>query len=124
MRAHVKWLASERRYGVWTPFEYKDDIKAIPTARWDSFLRCWTVDESYVGDAQRLCRKINGENGHVETPEGFEELEGALKDFFEALPVNLRKATHRALAGVFHPDKGGNTEVMKVLNIVRHNKEP
>lgn len=110
-------------YGVWTPFEYKDDLKAIPTARWNPTLRCWTIHEMFLDEAERLVRRVNGETGNPETPEGYNELTMALEDLFDALPTNLRRATHRALATVWHPDKGGNTDAMKALNTARKGKE-
>ena len=110
-------------FGVWTPFEYKNDLKAIPTSRWDTVLRCWTIHPRFYDEAERLVRRINGETGNPDTPEGYNELTKALEDMFEALPRNLRKSVHRALAGALHPDQGGNLEAMKALNAARRGRE-
>jgi hypothetical protein len=103
------------RIGIWSAFEDKDRVKALPSARWDPSLKCWTVDRLFRADAERLVAALNGAG--AASPAGqMVPLGQAFTALFTALAPAWRQPVHRALIKVLHPDQGGDTATVQALN--------
>jgi hypothetical protein len=95
------------RWAAFTPFEAKNRVKAIPTARWYAELRTWTIHDLFAGEARRLIDQLNGDADH--------ELTAMFTSLFAALPERLRRPVYMALVKVVHPDHGGDTRATQAL---------
>lgn len=95
------------RYAIWTSFENKDRCKALPGARWEPSMKCWTVPIELTDEADRLVDELNGD--------GFDALTHALTTLRDVLPESLKVPVFRSLAKVLHPDRGGDTASMQAL---------
>jgi hypothetical protein len=103
--------------GLWVDYEDRLEAKAIPTARWDKHLKCWRIRSVFRDEAEDLVHDLN--DRHVTTRERRAapvDLSRAMTEMFAALPSELRRPVHRALARVLHPDMGGDHESMQALN--------
>lgn len=98
---------------VFAPFDAKDDIKALPSRRWDNNRRCWVVPKELHHAARRVldrwCTTIDDRS---------EASMGWLVDLFAAIPDESVDRVYRALSVALHPDHGGSTELMAVVNRV------
>jgi len=45
-------------------------------------------------------------------------LYNAMENLLRTVPLPLRRKVYRALASIFHPDAGGDEELMKTLNAI------
>ena len=110
---------------VFSPFEAKDVIKALPYSHraWDQGNRCWLVSASMV---QRLTALLEAEKFTVRVieaegpaPAPSRAIGGWADQMYSALGLSLADTAHKALSRVLHPDAGGNAEEMKRLNAAR-----
>lgn len=104
------------RIGIWVAFEDKDEAKALPGARWDPSLKCWTVPSVFRAEADHLVASLNARANSRPGTGSASDLADALKSMFAALADPLRRPVHRALAHVLHPDRGGDHDAMRALN--------
>jgi len=104
------------RVGIWAEFQYKEALKALPSAQWAPSLKCWHVDQMFRGEAKALVDRING---------GI-DAEGVrvFIAMFRLVPPRLRQEAYRALARVMHPDSGGDEQVMKMVTAARNEIGP
>lgn len=106
--ARWKWLG-DGEVGIWAPYAAKDRCKALPGAHWDPSMRCWRVPEQWQGEVTRLVETLNGGvDAHL--VEAFIIILGVLDP-------DLARRVHRKLAGVLHPDAGGDLAAMTALNV-------
>lgn len=109
---------------VRSPFEAKNIIKAMPVRRWSAPEKSWVVP---ANDVPVLENRLRAAGYQVETtrpgqsqPSQNNEAGGTWADqLLGALNPDVATAAYKALARVLHPDVGGSTEVMKVLNAAR-----
>jgi hypothetical protein len=99
--------------GLWVAFENKDRAKAIPSAKWDAYLKCWRIRPTFVAEVELLVYELNQ---HLAPTTPARSLIDALAGLRDALPPELRRPVRRALVRVLHPDHGGNHEAMVALN--------
>lgn len=104
-----------------------EDLKVnIPSysRRWDPEERCWLI----LPSQRKKLVVLLADHGH--TVKAFERQPAtsnpapaqSIHDPFEALlremPAELRSKVYRQLAMALHPDNGGDTELMKRLNLI------
>lgn len=99
------------------PYEARELIKQIPGRKWDPALKLWTCPATSESVARIVLGQWPG-GVHWDTtpskpPTPLTDWPGAM---FAALPSGLRKPAYRALSRVLHPDTGGDTEQMQLLN--------
>lgn len=104
------------RIGIWTDFADKADVRALPGARRDGGLKCWTVPTIFVADAVAIVARLNSRNDRLVDATDVVALSDAIAAVLDSLAPSLRRAVYRALAHVLHPDRGGDTEAMQALN--------
>jgi len=109
---------------VLTPYnvDFVDDLKSsLPGHHrmWDKGAGHWLVNEAYLEDLVNVCRKYFNE---VVTDLGEEEVtEGMYGELLRACPPANQDKLYAALAFAFHPDRGGDTEIMKQINLAHQN---
>jgi len=112
---------------IFSPFEAKNIIKAIPTRSWSKPGKCWQVDIDYINmaaDSLRHCgytvfvtdldgKKYGstGTHGKGSTPAA-----DWVAAAFAAAPKDRCDKMRRGLLVAFHPDVGGDPEVAKRIN--------
>lgn len=115
----IKIKRLDRAYAaVLSPFSAKDDVKALPSARWDKTIRAWVILSLNVEGAARDLRRL----GYAVELEGFRTVDTPRVNepweaMFSAVPVALRAKTYRALVKVLHPDAGGDLAAMQALTV-------
>ena len=105
-------------HGIFCDYNDKDQAKALPSARWDSELKCWRISNLFRNEAQRLVDNLNGTTQPPPpstTPPANSTLADAFRTLFRLLPEQLRAPAYRALAKALHPDTGGDETATKAL---------
>ena len=109
-------------YWLQTPFNqgFIDDLKGeIPkyAREWDAFRKMWWVSQDYEEEVLLLARRYYD----IETPPA---LQGAVTHtawdilyLRPGAPQEVVRAAYRALAVIYHPDHGGNVQIMKEINL-------
>lgn len=120
---------SGRNATVRSPFEAKDLIKTLPVRSWSAEQKCWVIPAGDVEILRFMLKHagftvvVNGtpsNQRHNEPPHGNHTSTDTWADrMFVALGPDLSIAVYKALSRVLHPDTGGSTEHMKVLNAAR-----
>ena len=114
---------NDDRAAVFSPFEAKDDVKALMGARWDPDLRAWTIPLVWAEHAAEELRFAGWEvrldpwlnPPQPPKPQATTVARPWAEQLFAAIPANLRTPAYRALAKVLHPDAGGDTTTMQAL---------
>jgi len=95
--------------------ELKDSIPG-EFRRWDPVEKRWLFSPLYLDDVEAICRHYFSPEsismdatGEISSSELFVQL-------FDLLRGEERERVYRTLAMALHPDRGGNTELMKQLN--------
>ncbi|MDX3229403.1 hypothetical protein [Streptomyces sp. ME19-01-6] len=114
---------------VFSPFEAKECIRTLPKQQrnWDPEEKCWVISIYAVRD---LRAALQYEGFTVLTLPRGEDQSGAPRPrrqhadtwadlMYAQLGATLAGKAYKALLGVLHPDRGGDTEAMKVLNAAR-----
>mgnify|MGYP001609834074 CR=1 FL=1 len=119
------WL---RVYFDYDPDLIEDLKDTIPkrARRWDPEDRCWLI----LPSQKRALTHLLAEHGHTvksferNAPAGgtprpspspnFDPIEALLRE----IPTEMRAKVYRQLAIALHPDNGGDTELMKRLNVI------
>lgn len=111
-----------------SPFEAKDDIKALPVRRWNPARKRWVIPES---DVEVAAARLRGAGHVVEILEQKKEKRTRANgekrkygftwadDMFAQLPERFHDPVHRSLTKILHPDIGGDLDAMQALNIAR-----
>lgn len=95
------------------PYEALGLVHQIPVRRWDADRKVWIVPaESLPAVRKVLSPWIGGLLLDLETKPPADWA----KAMFAAVPAQLHKPLHRAVAGVLHPDTGGDHRAMQALN--------
>lgn len=97
--------------GVWVAFDDREQVKRIPSARWDPKVKCWRVRDVFRTDVDELIRRLNGHTSSTAS----NVLALPLVAVFRAVPIVLRQPTYKALSKVWHPDAGGDLRLMQEL---------
>lgn len=95
---------------VFAPFDAKDDIKALPSRRWDRERRCWVVPRELRYDVrvlERWCTVIDDRSDAATE---------WLSEMFAVIPDEQVNRVYRTLSFDLHPDHGGSTQLMAALN--------
>jgi len=136
MGAYIRWSDSGDA-DAWWPFDEaaKEEFKRrIPphARKWDADRRCWRVAAAWAEDTARWlehrfpgARRINepqarkqsgyGSTGGPATPIRPREPWATLH-LLPTAPMEVVEAAYRALARLHHPDRGGSTLQMQVIN--------
>lgn len=95
------------------PYEALDLMRTVPGRRWDKARKVWIVPAAALPAVRQAFALWPG--GVL-----FDLDDGPAADWagsmFAAVPPRLHKRVHRALAGVLHPDAGGDQRAMQALN--------
>lgn len=100
---------------VYSPYEYRAVLKAVPGRTWDPAEKCWRIPTDLVDSvARRLrargCRVTVDESATPQKPRGW------AREMFAAVGPQRAQTVYRALSRVLHPDQGGSTELQQELN--------
>ncbi|MCG5220287.1 hypothetical protein [Streptosporangium sp. KLBMP 9127] len=126
MSATVRIVIDGDTAKVYSPFQAKDIVKAIPGSRWLKTEKVWTIPSIFVGNlhadlikARFWVEVIRTEKSAPPPPPGTRRTSGGTwaEAMFAALSPELGEKAFRALTRVLHPDAGGSTEAMQVLNV-------
>jgi hypothetical protein len=102
---------------VFAPFDAKDDIKALPSRRWDRERRCWVVPKELCLAARRIldrwCTTVDDRS---------EAATDWLVEMFASVPDEHVDRVYRALSVALHPDHGGSTRLMAAVNRVHDDR--
>lgn len=115
---------------VFSPFAAKDLIKSMPDRTWNASAKCWTIPAYDVDDLTAVLEaegykivvthKTERREQRRESPRGGRTAGGTWADLmFMALSPELGAKAYRALSRALHPDVGGSTEQMQILNSAR-----
>lgn len=113
---------------VFSPFEAKDVIKALPTRRWDKAEKCWVIPNTDIPLLQMTLQSAGFVTWVVDDPTGSGNPGGSSSAkgtgtwadrMFAELEPPLAEKAFKALLRVLHPDVGGSTTAMKALNSAR-----
>lgn len=112
---------------VFSPFAVKDLVKSTPGARWVAAEKAWIIHAAYVPSLQTaltrarywvdITRTEKKTSRTPQPPTGRASSGTWADDMFATLPAALGEKAFRALSRVLHPDAGGSTEAMQVLNV-------
>ena len=111
-RAHARRLP-DGRWGIWCRFEDRFEAKAVPGARWDKNLRCWTVPPLFAAEAQRLVDQLNGPPS--DAADGVSAAQ-AWRTIFAGLDAEVARALFRRASLALHPDTGGDAAAFRALD--------
>ncbi|WP_411088346.1 hypothetical protein [Streptomyces sp. 061-3] len=111
---------------VFSPFEALGVIKTMPQRRrrWNADEKCWVISLSLLPDlkaalaAEGFKVVVRDAHSHRAEPRGRGAASWADAMFAE-LPKALAEAAYKALLPVLHPDRGGDTLAMQMLNAAR-----
>ena len=118
---HDDWLRVFFAYDPDLIEDLKDSVSSY-ARRWDPTSRCWLI----LPSQRRLLLKLLERHGHEvkETPSSTAQhtpssspRSDPFESLLEAIPPDLRSKVYRQLSIVLHPDNGGDTELMKRLNV-------
>lgn len=103
---------------IYSPFGARELIKTIPARKWDVTRKIWIVPTVMLLELRTILAAWPGGVDYLDdrkpTPtKPTTDWAGAM---FTALPAPLRKPAYRALSRVLHPDTGGDTQQMQLLN--------
>lgn len=115
---------------VFSPFEAKDIVKTMPSRTWDKERRCWTIPAIFVDDLRAALEAAGFKAVVTETGRQRQQREqppprpgrtaGTWADaMFRELGPDLGDRAYKQLVRVLHPDVGGSTTHMQVLNAAR-----
>ncbi len=114
--------------------EFVNDLKATippPYRRWNPDEKAWVVMSAYLAELRELCEGYGrivwetapppGGNGNGQAT-GAKSSDPRAEAFatlylLPSAPIEVVKAAYRALALIHHPDKGGNPDTMKAINL-------
>lgn len=110
---------------VYTPYieSLVYDLRELPVRRWDSERRCWIVPEIFVDDVIDILSGYKDVLSGVQVSGTTRSSKHRPPDFnwvdelFAELPSQALTRVYRSLAYAFHPDVGGNPEIMKQINL-------
>ncbi|MGH3381346.1 MAG: hypothetical protein ACRDP6_42105 [Actinoallomurus sp.] len=117
---------------VRSPFDAKDVIKSMPIRHWDAARKVWVIPADDV-DELKAALEASGfnvivtgearrqERQRYEPPPRNSRTNGSswADAMFVALGPELSVKAYKALSRALHPDLGGSTEHMQILNAAR-----
>ncbi|MFI6477384.1 hypothetical protein ACIBH1_05590 [Nonomuraea sp. NPDC050663] len=115
---------------VRSPFEAKDLIKSMPDRKWSPADKAWVIPADDVVDLQAVLsasgyqvivtHKQKAKQERREQPRTGRSTNQTWADLMLAsLTPDLAEKAFKALTRVLHPDIGGSTEAMQILNAAR-----
>lgn len=116
---------------VFSPFECRDLIKSMPVRSWSSTGKYWSIPVHDVDDLQAaleeagyhvvVIREAQQQRQQYEPLSNNGQSSGGTwaDDMFITLGPQLADKAYKALVKVVHPDLGGSTHAMQVLNAAR-----
>lgn len=115
-----------REAKIRSPFSAKDLIKEMPVRSWDAAEKAWIIPAGDVG-ALRAVLETAGYKVIITRPEREHPRSqppprdtGSWADqMFIALTPDLAEKAYKALSRALHPDVGGDTTQMQLLNAAR-----
>lgn len=97
-----------------------DLLKRKAKGQWSPSLKSWRVPQNQVTPATHALHEAGYEvqflGGSIESSIKAGNLEAATHAFLSQLEPVMRRRAFKALALTFHPDTGGDTEVMRSVN--------
>jgi hypothetical protein len=119
-----------REAKVRSPFQAKDLIKEMPVRSWDGREKCWVIPAGDVpvlrsvleaaGYKVVVTRPEREQYSQPPPPRGARNGDGSWADqMFIALSPELAEKCFKALSRALHPDVGGDTAQMQILNAAR-----
>lgn len=101
-------------------------VKSIPSKVWDPNGKYWTIRSSHVP----VLANMLVDRGHTVSVDGIRWMApeperpkssggNPFEDLMNGIPEKYRMATYKALTKVFHPDTGGDLDLMQKLNRVK-----
>lgn len=123
----VRIVVSTVTAQVFSPFEARGCICTLPKRQrlWDSVEKCWVISAGAVRSLEIALRAegftvVVRYHDSAQTPPPRRGRADTWADaLYEALGPQLADKAFRALVPVLHPDRGGDTEAMQMLNAAR-----
>ncbi|WP_193318250.1 hypothetical protein [Nonomuraea phyllanthi] len=116
---------------VYSPFDAKDLVKSMPDRKWSPGDKAWIIPAYDVDDLKAVLEASNytvvithkqqtkQEQRQEPPPKSGRGVQTWADLMFTALPDPLAEKAFKALTRVLHPDVGGSTEQMQILNAAR-----
>lgn len=131
--AFVRITINGDNASIRSPFDAKDIIKSMPERAWDATQRLWVIPAGDVDELKTALQAAGFEVLVITQPSHSREREradppprangrhgGTWADaMFAALGPELAAKAYKALSRALHPDLGGSTEHMQILNAAR-----
>lgn len=115
---------------VHSPFDAKDLIKSMPDRKWSPADKAWVIPDYDVDDLKAVLEASNytvvithkqqaKQEQRQEPPKTGRGAQTWADLLFGSLTPELGEKAFKALTRVLHPDIGGSTEAMQILNAAR-----
>ncbi len=128
--ALVRMIVEDGKAKVFSPFEAKDLVKSMPTRSWSAADKAWVIPAEDVDDLKDLLeasgyrvlithKQAKQERRSEPPPRQARTGRTWADDLLTSLSPELAERAFKALTRVLHPDIGGSTEAMQILNAAR-----
>lgn len=103
---------------IYSPIDAKDAIKLVPGRKWLPLEKCWSIPIAGIPELQYWLEQDGFELKVVNKPKLKTTPSGPTwaDAMFSTLPPQLSDKAYKALVKILHPDGGGDSEAMKILN--------